>query len=186
MGMQFYQLFMFIHVACVIIWLGCAFSLSWRGEIALQRGDEEGLIAVVNDAFGIFDRVFGPTATGALIGGLVMTWLAWDFRELWILVGLGGFAVSAIYGVMVVSAQKKELDGFVARHGVRSPAAIRQMRRLLIAAQFETLVLFVVVADMIFKPQPDSAITLAIMASAVIAGGWTVWRRVRAVNDAPR
>lgn len=181
--MQFYQLFMFLHVACVIVWLGCATSLSIRTFAALRAGDDDAAMGIIHDASTIFDKVFGAAAGGALVCGLVMTWLAWDFRELWIDIGLAGFAASGFVGAFVLSARKKRLQEISARDGVRSETAFREARQLLVLAQLDTLFLWVVVADMVLKPQIDSFPTLATMAAAIVLGIIAIVRRVRSFAD---
>ncbi len=179
--MRFYQLFMFLHVACVIVWLGCAVSLTIRTFAAERTHDHAAVTGIVDDAFGVFDRVFALAATGALLFGLVLTWLAWDFRELWIDIGLAGFAASAGIGAVVLSGRKSRLLDASARHGAHSRPAIREARQFLAIAQLDTLILAVMVADMVFKPEADNVPALAAMAAAVILGAVAVWRRLRQI-----
>lgn len=180
-AMQFYQLFMFLHIACVIVWLGCGIALFILGSAAILRGDRAAIVSVASRDVASFSRIFGPSALGALLCGLAMTWIAWDFHELWILIGLAGFAFSAVYGATALRQGSDRVSSAIRKYGPDSTLAVAEAQRLLILGRFDTILLMVVVADMVFKPAPDSALTLALLAAALAAGGVAIWRRLHAV-----
>jgi uncharacterized membrane protein len=179
--MQFYQLFMFLHIACVIVWLGSGLTLLILGAAAVARKDTATIVSVASRDVAILTRIFGPAALGALLCGLAMTWIAWDFQTLWILIGLAGFAVSAVYGATVIGRASNRLSSAIRKYGPESTLASAEARRLLVIGRFDTILLAVIVADMVFKPEPDSAPTLALMAAALIVGGFITWRSARSV-----
>jgi hypothetical protein len=181
--MQFYQLFMFLHIACVIVWLGSGLTLLILGAAATARRDTAAIVSVASRDVATLTRIFGPAALGALLFGLAMTWIAWDFQTLWILIGLAGFAVSAVYGATALRQAGDRLSSAVREHGSESAFAVAEAERLLVMGRFDTLLLTVVVADMVFKPGPGSAITLGVLAGVLAIGGFLIWRRL---NDVPR
>jgi uncharacterized membrane protein len=181
--MQFYQLFMFLHIACVIVWLGCGIALLILGSSAMGRKDKAAVVTVASRDIAIFSRVFGPAALGALLCGLAMTWIAWDFHELWILIGLAGFLVSAVLGATLFRQGSDKLSSAIRKYGPESTLASAEAQRLLIWGRFDSVLLAVVVADMVFKPAPDSVVTLALMAAALVGGGLATWRRLRSIAD---
>ncbi len=180
--MEFYQLFMFLHIVCVIVWLGCGVSLAIMGNSAIQHQDAGATVRIAGGDFALLGKLFAPAAAGALICGLAMTLLAWDFHELWILIGLGGFAISAAFGATVLGPSRDRVSASVGRHGSRSVEAAREAQRFMILARFDIILLVVMVADMVFKPAPDSYATLAAMGAALIAGGVLIWRQTRAIE----
>lgn len=180
--MRFYQLFMFLHIACVIVWLGSGVALFILGAAAMARRDAAAIVSVASRDVAVFSRIFGPAALGALFCGMAMTWIAWDFHELWILIGLAGFAFSAVYGTMVLRKGSGRLSSALQEYGADSALAIAEARRLLIFGRFDTVLLMVIVADMVFKPAPGSAPTLALMAAVLATGGFMTWRGAQSVS----
>jgi hypothetical protein len=112
-----------------------------------------------------------------------MTWIAWDFHELWILIGLAGFLVSAVLGATLFRQGSDKLSSAIRKYGPESTLASAEAQRLLIWGRFDSVLLAVVVADMVFKPAPDSVVTLALMAAALVGGGLATWRRLRSIAD---
>jgi uncharacterized membrane protein len=179
--MQFYQLFMFLHIACVIVWLGSGVTLLILGAAAVARKDKAAIVSVASRDVATLTRIFGPAALGALLCGLAMTWIAWDFQTLWILIGLAGFAVSAVYGAAVIRQASNRLSSAIRKYGPESTLASAEAQRLLVIGRFDTIVLAVIVADMVFKPDPGSVPTLLLMAVALLIGGFTTWRGAQSV-----
>jgi hypothetical protein len=67
----------------------------------------------------------------------------------------------------------------IAKDGA-TPDAVSQAREIVRIAQFETVVLFPVVADMVIKPAPDDYLVLLIMALAIATAGIVFLRPVMA------
>jgi uncharacterized membrane protein len=179
--MQFYQFFMFLHIACVIVWLGSGLTLLILGTAATARKDMAAIVSVADRDVATLSRIFGPAALGALICGLAMTWIAWDFHTLWILIGLAGFAISAVYGATVLRQAGNRLSSAVRKYGPESTLAVSEARRLLVMGRFDVILLTVIVADMVFKPDPQSASTLGLMAAVLVIGGFMTWRGAQSV-----
>jgi hypothetical protein len=179
--MQFYQLFMFLHIACVVVWLGSGLTLLILGAAAVARRDKASVVAVASRDVATLTRIFGPAALGALLCGLAMTWIAWDFQTLWILIGLAGFAASAIYGGTVIRQASNRLSSAIRKYGPESTLAAAEAQRLLVIGRFDTILLTVVVADMVFKPDFESVPTLALMAAVLVVGGFMTWRGAQSV-----
>jgi hypothetical protein len=177
--MEYYRLFTFLHVACVIVWLGCGLSLTIRAMAAERRNDDAALIGVVEDGSNIFGKIFGMAAGGALVFGLILTWLAWSFTDLWIIIGLLAVVTSAGIGMFVVGGRSHRLQAMVERDGGYSPAAISEARQITAIARFDIVIFTIVVADMVFKPSPDSTVILTAMAVVLVAGALAVWRRLQ-------
>jgi hypothetical protein len=179
--MQFYQLFMFLHIACVIVWLGSGLTLLILGAAASARRDWAAIVSIASRDVATLTRIFGPAALGALLCGLAMTWIAWDFQTLWILIGLAGFAASAAYGATVIRRASNQLSSAIRKYGPESTLATAEAQRLLVIGRFDTILLAVIVADMVFKPDFESTPTLALMVAVLIIGGFMTWRGARSV-----
>jgi hypothetical protein len=170
-----YELLVFLHVTAVIVWLGAGAltDLLWfraeraRDPLELRKmGELQEWLA---------PRLFIPASLSALVFGVLAAWEGpWTFGELWIVLGLAGFAFSFVAGLLFLKPQGEKMKDVVMQHGPTSAEAQRHARRLLVVARIQLLVLFLAVADMTIKPSTDDPWTLvvgaAILAAAVLAG----------------
>lgn len=149
-----YELFKFLHVTGAIVWLGAGVGLTvvWRGLTKAREADAIRAIGTQNKALSA--KVFGPAVLATLAFGVAMVidTPAFDFSDLFIIVGFIGIGFSgAINGAVADPATKKlvaaiEIDGF------DSPAAAAARAKVKLAGNLELLVLFAVVFAMVVKP----------------------------------
>jgi hypothetical protein len=135
-----YELFLFLHIACVIAWLGAGTTVA-----VLSRR-----VPISEHAQWLGPRVFGPASLGSLAFGLALVFEGnWTFGPLWIQLALGAFALSTLLNV-----------------GVRFPIFRRNApdrdRKLAALARVELAVLYLAVADMVAKPTGDDVAALAV------------------------
>jgi hypothetical protein len=157
-----YQLFLFLHIVSVILWLGAGTVLGvlWlHPDPALRER-----IGSLGEWLG--PRVFAPGALGALAFGLVLVHQgSWTFHPLWVKLGLTAFAVSFVINAAVRAPLVRRLE--------REP---RRISRVLSAlALFELAVLYLTVAGMALKPTGSdteflipAALILAALAANVL------------------
>jgi uncharacterized membrane protein len=175
--MDTYAFVKFLHVAFVIVWLGGGLCLVLLGARANRANDTADLAKIIQFVIAMAKRVFVPSALAALIFGLIMAWMQGWFGFLWVIIGLGGFALTFGIGIAVLTPRSEKLGAMIAKDGV-TPAVVEQSREILRIAQFDMAMLFVVVADMVLKPAPENYIVLVIMALAVVAAGVVFLRPV--------
>jgi hypothetical protein len=134
-----YQLFVFLHISSVILWLGAGtvLGLLWLHPDAALRER----VGTLGEWLG--PRLFAPGALGALAFGLVLVHEgSWTFHPLWVKLGLTAFAVSFVINAAIRAPLVRRLE--------REP---RRISRVLSAlALFELAVLYLTVADMVLKP----------------------------------
>jgi hypothetical protein len=140
LGMTRYELFLFLHIACVIVWLGAGTTVA----VLSQR------VPISEHAQWLGPRVFAPASLGSLAFGLALVFEGhWTFSPLWIQLALGAFALSTLLNV-----------------GVRFPIfrsnAPDRDRKLGALARVELAVLYLAVADMVAKPTGDDVAALAV------------------------
>lgn len=138
--MTWYELFLFLHISGVAVWLGSGTALA-----VLSLRDP-----IVELAEWLGPRVFGPASLGSLAFGLALVFEGdWTFSPLWIQVGLGAFALSTLVNA-----------------GLRLPVIRRNPpdrdRKLRALAALDLTVLFLAVADMVAKPTGDDVVALAV------------------------
>jgi len=168
--MDLYSLFKFLHISSAVIWVGGGFVLVLLGMVADRRADKPEFAHVVQNVIFLSTRFFIPVSLAAFVFGLIAAWLGWGFSQLWVWIGIAGFAATFCTGLFVLKPRADKIGVIVAKEGV-SESALAVGRELLQASKFDYVMLFVVIADMVFKPAPSDWLLLVIMALAILAGG---------------
>lgn len=167
--MDWYTLVKFAHIACAVVWVGGGFALMLSAVRADRAGDITGTLQIMRMTGDLGNRLFMPMSMLTLIFGLVMCWFWVGFGDLWIVIGLAGFTVSALIGSMIFKPTANRMNALIAKEGV-TPAALAEGRRILRIARFDYAVMLVVVADMVLKPRLDQVGVMAVMAAVLAAG----------------
>lgn len=166
-----YELFLFLHIVFAIVWLGAGTTIQFLVVRAQRAGDpaEFGRLGAVNEW--LTPRLFIPSSLLVLLFGIALVLDGpWSFGDLWVLIGLGGYAVSFLAGILLLEPTSKKMKNVMAAEGPHSPEAARLADRLTVVSRTEVVLLYVVVADMAFKPTIDNGWTLAGFAAALAAG----------------
>jgi uncharacterized membrane protein len=167
--MSGYELLLFLHVACVIVWLGAGTALALIAVAAERTRDR-----VLQERLGAIGRwlgprVFLPATLGALAFGLALVEKgSWTFGPLWIKLGLGAFATSLLLNATIRFPLLRRMEG------ATGAEAERAGRLLGLLGRVELAVLYLAVADMVAKPSGSDTTALvaggAILALAVLGG----------------
>ena len=178
--MSLYELFLFAHIAFAILWLGAGFSLVVLGLLGEWKDDEGSMRTALDVANRLGNVYFVPVSALVIVSGvaLVLESDAWSFGQLWIVLGLVGYALTFLTGLLVIKPRAERIGKLIeAAGGQMTPAAMLEGRKLLTLARIDYVVLFLVVLDMVVKPAGDDAGLLAAMAAILVLGvGYTLWR----------
>lgn len=166
--MSAYVIFKYLHILFVVGWLGGGFAMVLLGAHAARARDDAELIHVIRNIVYLAKRVFVPFSVLALLAGLVMVYLAGWWTELWVILGLIGFAATAGTGAAILTPRSEKVMA-LADHEGPSAEAVRGAREILSIAQFDMVMLAVVIADMVLKPGFDDYVTLIIMMVVLVA-----------------
>jgi hypothetical protein len=90
----------------------------------------------------------------------------WAFDQLWVLLGLAGYAVTFLTGFLMIRPESERIGADLARDGM-TPAVAAQIGRLFTRMRIDYTVIGLVVADMTLKPTGDDLLTLLLMAAAL-------------------
>jgi uncharacterized membrane protein len=183
--MSRYELYLFVHVAAAIIWVGGGAMLILLGIRAERSGEDARLKGVLDDIVGVSEKVIVPASLVVLVAGVLMVVDGpWAFDQLWIVLGLIGYLATAATGIGVLTPGSKRIDAMIkADGGVTTPVSIHETRKLLTLARVDVVTLFVVIADMVFKPTGDDAGLLIVMALVLVAGIAYIVSRIRALGQ---
>jgi uncharacterized membrane protein len=180
--MSTYELLLFLHLTAVIVWLGAGVTtdLLWFRAQRTRDPAEMAKMGVLQEW--LAPRLFIPASLSVLLFGVLLVLESdfYGFGDLWIVVGLLGFAASFFVGLLYVKPQGEKMGEIIARHGPASPEALRHGKKLLVVARVELLALFLVVADMVLKPSTDDPWTVVVLAAILavaVGAGVAVVRR---------
>jgi uncharacterized membrane protein len=166
--MDLYTIFKFLHVLCAIGWVGGGLTLLAAGIMASRTADNASLFGVL----GVMNRLgkvwFVPASLLTVVFGVITATLGGMWGELWVILGLAGFASTFFTGLLLLEPTGRKI-GAMLETG-QTDAAVAAGRRLMNISKFDYTVMLVVIGDMVLKPSFTDFITIGIMAAAVVAG----------------
>lgn len=178
--MSLYEILLFLHIGFAILWLGAAVSLVVLGVMADRTDDEEAMKSTLDHNNRLSTVYFVPSSLLVLVFGiaLVVESEAWSFGQLWIVLGLVGYALTFLTGIAVIKPRGERIGKMIGQAGgTMTPEAMVEGRRLLTLARIDQVVLFLVVLDMVAKPTGDDVGLLVAMAAILVAGAaYFTWR----------
>jgi uncharacterized membrane protein len=180
-----YDLLLFLHIAFAIVWIGSGFLFHVLGFRADRADDQAAIRKIADDLVALANTLFIPSSLLVVVFGILLTIDGpWSFGDLWIVLGLVGFALTFLTGVLWITPQSKRLQALIERDGGLSPEAYAVARRMMTFARLDYVVLFLVVFDMVVKPASDDVGTLVFMAAVLVAGAAYFGWRARSIEIA--
>lgn len=158
--MDLYLAIKLLHVLAAMIWLGGGFCLLIVGIMADRTNDGEELLRLMQTVACLGNRVFVPAALVTLACGIILVWMAWSFADFWVMLALGGFAMSFALGTGVIKPRSDRLSDMASREGA-SPAVVAQCREIIRHAKLDHVIMFLIVVVMVLKPGPQDHVVLA-------------------------
>lgn len=176
--MSRYEILLFLHIAFVILWLGAGFLFHVLAYRADRASDEAATEKILDDLVSLANTLFIPSSLLVLVFGILLTLDGpWSFGDLWIVLGLVGFAITFATGMLWITPQSKRVRSVMGRDGGLSPEAYALARRLMTFARLDYVVLFLVVFDMAVKPTGDDLGALVLMGVVlVVSAAYFGWR----------
>ena len=178
--MTLHEFLVFGHVTMTILWIGAGFSLVVLALLAERRDDDAGLRTALDATNRLGNVYFVPVSALVIVFGiaLVVESDAWSFGDLWIVLGLVGYALTFVTGLFVIKPRAERIGKLIGEaRGEMTPAATFEGRKLLTLARIDYVVLFLVVLDMVVKPTGDDVGLLVVMAAILAVGvAYVVWR----------
>jgi uncharacterized membrane protein len=166
--MSYYEILLVVHIAAAIVWLGSGFFLQML-IFRAESSDDEGLkLGIASNTGWFAQRIFIPASLVVLVGGVLLTIEGpWSFGDLWIVLGLAGYAVSFLVGILFLEPEGKRIHAAMAA-GEQARAAFL-IRRINAVSRLELVVLYLVVGAMALKPTGDDTGTLILGAALLLA-----------------
>lgn len=139
---------------------------------------------IFDDLVALSKTLFIPSSLLVLVFGILLVADSdvWTFDMLWIDLGFVGFAITFLTGLLWIKPQSERIQAMIERDGGMSPKAYAAARRMIVFSRLDSVVLYLVVADMVFKPTGDDTWTLVIMAAVFVLAAAFFFGRARALS----
>ena len=183
--MTLYELLLFVHIVATVVWVGAGF---FGIVLALgydEDGDEAAIVRLLKDNERLALRLFVPASLVVVLMGiaLVIESEAWTFDQLWLVIGLAGFATTFCTGLFVLKPVGDRIAKQMERDGGMTPQTLVEVHKLLVKARSDYVVLTLVIFDMVIKPTGDDVGVLIGMALVGLAGLTYIVMSLRAIDS---
>jgi uncharacterized membrane protein len=166
--MSYYEILLFLHIAAAAVWLGSGFFLQMLIFRAESSGNGALTQGIASNSGWMAQRIFIPASLVVLVVGILLTIEGpWSFGDAWIVLGLAGYAVSFLIGILFIEPEGKRIAAAM-QAGDQERAAF-MVRRINAVSRIELVVLYLVVAVMALKPTGDDVGTLVLLAGVLLA-----------------
>lgn len=150
---HWYALFKWVHVTGAVVWVGGGLTLTILAMRAERSSDPREMATIARQAAFIGERVFAPVGMLVFLMGIAMVInLHWGWGTTWIVIGLVGYVITFLTGILVLGPQAKRIGQLMETKGPDAAETQAATQRILLIARVDVGVLLLVVADMILKP----------------------------------
>jgi uncharacterized membrane protein len=150
---HWYALFKLVHVTGAVVWVGGGLTLTILAMRAERSSDPTELATIARQAAFVGERVFAPVGMLVFLMGIAMVInLHWGWGTTWIVIGLVGYVLTFLTGLLVLGPQAKRVGQLIETKGAEAAETQAAIQRILLIARVDMAVLLLVVADMVLKP----------------------------------
>lgn len=168
--MDFYTIFKFLHVVAAMAWVGGGVTLFAMVIFAERAKDDAEMMRLLGTVGMMGNRWFLPASLLTLVFGIITTTLGGLWAELWVVLGLVGLAASFLTGHFVLRVKAMAAGKFMAEGNLSQAAGIG--RKLICVAKFDYVMLFLIVADMVLRPEWTDFLTLGLFVAVLAVSAW--------------
>jgi uncharacterized membrane protein len=180
--MDTYEILLFAHLSSAIVWIGANVLLQVLATMTERASDDVTFGKLFGYVSVLAPKLFVPAGILTVVFGLgLVSDGPWSFDQLWIVLGLLGFAVTFGVGLFVFKPEAERIAELIERDGGMTPDSTLAARRFVALTRLDLVALFVVVFDMAVKPTGDDIGALIVMAVALVGGAALVHTRARAL-----
>src|ERR687892_2318567 len=176
-----YEIYLTFHVLMAIVWLGGGLALSVLGWRIALTNDGRAMAVFAKNVEWVGNRIFVPASLALLVLGFLMIHDGnWSYSSLWIDIGLAGFAVTFLTGLLFLGPQGGKIGKLIDAEGPDSTAVKAQIRRVLFVSRLDLITLYAIAGNMLVKPTGDDVAVVVAGAVAIAAlSAAVVWTYVR-------
>lgn len=150
---HWYALFKWVHVTGAVVWVGGGLTLTILAMRAERSKVPTEMAMIAKQAAFVGERVFAPVGLIVFLMGIAMVInLHWGWGTTWIVIGIVGYAITFLTGLLVLGPSAKRVGQLIEGKGPEAPETQAAIQRILLIARVDMGVLLLIVADMILKP----------------------------------
>lgn len=116
-----YNFLLFLHVLTAVIWVGGGFAVNVLGTRLDKASNPDALAAFIRQTGFIGQRIFAPASILLFLAGVFMTLDRWDFKDLWIAIGVAGFLYSFVTGAGILGPLSGKTGKLIEERGADDP-----------------------------------------------------------------
>jgi uncharacterized membrane protein len=136
-----------------VAWVGGGLILTILAMRAERSADPREMATIARQAAFAGERVFAPVGLLVFLLGIAMVVnLHWGWGTTWIVIGIVGYAITFLTGLLVLGPTAKRIGQLIEVKGPEAPETQAAIQRILLLARVDMGVLLLVVADMVLKP----------------------------------
>ena len=150
-----YDFLLTVHVLGAVLWVGGGVTLHILMRRALRLNDGAARHAAFTELEWVGERFYPVFSLLLLIAGILLVTEeehGWEFGDTFIQVGLTGWVISFLIGILFYGREGKKRAGLVESEGAESASVTASLKRTAMVNSFELTVLLIVVVDMTTKP----------------------------------
>ena len=153
--MDLYDLLKTFHVIFAAIWVGTAAQQQFAAARAQMRAqtNPSAMVEFADDAEWYGKKLFAPASgLAALFGILLVIQSGWEFKNLWIIIGIVLWLASSFIGAMFLTPESGRLKELLQQKSIDDPEVKSRISRITTVVRIDFLILLLIVADMVIKP----------------------------------
>lgn len=151
--MTAYDIYVFIHIAGAVTWVGGNTITQLNGRRIVGRGNPVEVQGFIKDLVWLTPRFFIPISLTTVAFGIIAVLKGpWEFSDPWVSAGMTMFIVSFLIGIGYLGPQTAKLDKLTEAGEAESPAYTKIVSAILVAAAIELALLWATVFVMVVKP----------------------------------
>jgi uncharacterized membrane protein len=152
-----YQVLVYVHIVCAVIWVGGSFFAQLLALRAQRASDPSVLPTIGRYIEYLGMRVFLPASIVLFIAGAIMVAQAYSFGDLWVSVSMGLWLLSVIAGALYIGPRTKKIAELFEAEGPSSPGARALMGKVFLVSRLELISFAIILVMMVFKPVAGAA-----------------------------
>ena len=155
LALTWYEWFKAFHVLAAVVWVGGGTTLTILALITVREKDPVRLAQFAKQAGWVGERIYTPMSLIVLALGFGLMengQSPWSYNLTWVQIALAGWAVSALTGIFFLGPTAKKLGKLIEERGPADPEAQAVLRRVLLIARLDVLLLLFIVFVMTAKP----------------------------------
>jgi uncharacterized membrane protein len=155
LALTWYEWFKTLHVLAAVLWVGGGATLALYAILTQREHRPEEMASVARKAALIGERVYTPLSLLVLAFGFGLMendQSPWTYDQFFVIFALAGWGVSAATGMIFLGPEAKKLGKLMPTRPADDPEVQARIRRILLIARIDVLVLLAIVFVMTAKP----------------------------------